>query len=137
MPEYRFDRPGENARRLPLLGAAIAGSLFSAFAWWAGGGHASLETAVGPLAVGAYVLQLLHYRYHRNDRVVLEGEEIVIYDGGTPRRIPLRELSRVWQAEGLIHLQRGYDLIIVQYSLLDQEDLFERLTSSLPCNSPE
>ncbi len=107
MEEYRYDNAGSNARRVGLLvlalltlaaeGAVLFTDLQFRFQpdWW---------VLAGPILVALYVYDLFRHYRHRDDRIVLEGDTVTLWRGGSARTLQRKQIKHAYHTGALLHL---------------------------------
>lgn len=129
MDEYRYDVAGENGRRVILLLLAVGSFLASLGLMLLHVTH-WLMLVVCPTFVFLYVLALSS-RGRRNDRVVLAFDEMIVYQGGAERRIPLQDVEYAYHTGALLHIRvRGQDPVKLTHQVERQEELLGKLNAS-------
>ncbi len=127
MQEFRFDQGGENVRRTVLMALALfsfvatLGLLVMQFTHW-------LMLVVCPALVLLYLTSVSSYYRNRNDRIVLEGDEVVIYRACQERRIARVDVQQAYHTGALLHITvKGQDPVQLPYHVERQDELLRAL----------
>ncbi|GMU55490.1 MAG: hypothetical protein AMXMBFR33_46360 [Candidatus Xenobia bacterium] len=129
MQEFRFDQGGENVRRTVLMVLALfsfvatLGLLLVKFTHW-------LMLVVCPALVLLYMLSFFSYYRNRNDRIVLEGDQVAIYRAGHERRVARHDVVQAYHTGALLHITvKGQDPVQLPYHVERQDELLRALNS--------
>ncbi len=127
MQEFRFDQGGENIRRTVLMLLALfsfvvtLGLLVIRFTHW-------LMLVVCPSLVLLYLLSFFSYYRNRNDRIVLEGDQVVIHRAGQERRLARQDVVQAYHTGALLHITvKGQDPVQLPYHVERQDELLRAL----------
>lgn len=129
MEEFRFDQGGENIRRTVLMLLALfsfvatLGLILVPYTHW-------LMLVVCPALVLLYLMSFFSYLRNRDDRIVLEGDQVVIHRAGNERRLARHDVVQAYHTGAVLHITvKGQDPVQLPYHVEKQDELLRALNS--------
>lgn len=90
-----------------------------------------LMLVVCPSLVLLYLMSFFSYLRNRDDRIVLEGDQVVIHRAGKERRLARHDVVQAYHTGAVLHITvKGQDPVQLPYHVEKQDELLRALNSA-------